>query len=71
MTTPRISRRPGARQDGEFGREAPDLGGMRGDIARRAEIGGVAEGQQPAEAEQQVEGAGKQREAQDLHQEDG
>ncbi len=30
----------------------------------------MAEGQEPAIAEQQVEGAGKEREAQDLHDED-
>ena len=39
------------------------------DVARGAEEHGVAEGQQAAEADQQVEGAGEQREAQRLHQE--
>src|SRR5690606_5101868 len=63
--------RPGAEQDREFGRQAPDLGSMGGDIACRAEIGGMAEGEQPAVTEQEIEGGGEQREAQHLHQEDG
>jgi hypothetical protein len=40
-----------------------------GDVGGEAEEGGMAEGQQAGEAEQQVEGAGEQREAQQLHHE--
>ena len=61
----------GSRCDRELGREAPDLGCMRADIARPAEEQGVAEGQQTDIADQQVERASKQREAQRLHQEYG
>ena len=42
-----------------------------GDVAGAAEEGGVAEGEQAGIAEQQVEGAGKQDEAQQLHHEHG
>ena len=61
--------RRGAEQDRELGRKAPDLGRVGRDVAGRAEEHRVAEREQPAEAEQQVEGAGEQREAQRLHQE--
>ena len=62
-------RRQRAGEDRKLGREAPDLGGMRRQIARPAEIKRVAERQQPDIADQQVERAGEQREAQRLHQE--
>jgi hypothetical protein len=62
-------RADGAERDAQLGREAPDLGGVRRHVAGRAQEHRVAEGQQAAEAEQQVEGAGEQREAQHLHQE--
>ena len=54
---------------GAFAEEV--LRGMGADIARHPEIGRVAEAQQAAEPQQQVEGAGKEREAQHLHGEDG
>ena len=44
---------------------------MAGEVAAHAEIGGMAEAEQPDIADQQVEGAGEQREAEQLHQEDG
>ncbi len=44
---------------------------MRRDIGRAADEGGMAERQQPDKADQQVEGAGEEREAQRLHQEHG
>ena len=59
----------GAGEDREFRREAPGLGGIGGQIARPAEIERMAERQQPDIADQQVEGAGEQRKAQRLHQE--
>ena len=66
-------RRPGQppQGDGDGGVEVPGLHGPGGDIAAHAEIGGVAEGQQPDIADHQVEGAGEQRRAQDPHQEHG
>ena len=54
---------------GELRRQPPDLGGVRRRRSAQAEERGVAEGEQPDIADQQVEGAGKQREAQHLHQE--
>ena len=60
-----------AEQDGELGRQAPNLGRVGGHVAGHAEIGGVPEGQEPAIAEQEIEGAGEQREAQHLHEEHG
>jgi hypothetical protein len=42
---------------------------MRRGVARRAEEHGVTEGKQAAEADQQVEGAGEEREAHRLHHE--
>src|SRR3546814_8335984 len=59
-----------AREHGEFRVEAPDLGGVRRDVARHAEERGMAKGKQAAVAEQKIEGASKQRKAQDLHDED-
>ena len=52
-------RRRGAGEDRQLRREAPHLGGVRADVARRAEKHGVPEGQQADETEQQVEGAGE------------
>src|SRR3546814_8874842 len=43
---------------------------MGGEIGRPSKEGGMAEGQKPRIAEQQVERACEEREAQDLHQED-
>ena len=62
-------RAAGAEQDRQLGRQAPHLGRMRRGIAGGAEEHRVAEGQQPAEADQQVEGAGEEREAHHLHHE--
>ena len=58
-----------AERDRGLRREAPGLGRIGGNIARRAEEHRVPERQQPAEADQQVERAGEEREAQRLHQE--
>jgi hypothetical protein len=58
-----------ARQDGKLGRETPDLGGIGRKIARPAEIERVTEREQSHIADQQVEGAGEQRKAERLHQE--
>src|SRR6266851_2762521 len=64
-------RRRRAEEDREFRRQAPDLGAVRGEVAGGAEERSVAEGEQPDIANQEVEGAGEEREAQRLHQEDG
>ena len=73
--TPNSSPKPAAvsdaEQDAELRRQPPDLDRVRRDIGRRAEERGVAERQQPDIADQQVEGAGEQREAQRLGQEHG
>jgi hypothetical protein len=61
----------GTREQPEFGRGADLLAQPAGDVGRTAEERGVAEGQQAGVAEQQIECAGEQREAQDLHQERG
>ena len=58
-----------AQQDRELRRQAPDLRGVRADVAGHAEEHRMAERQQADEADQQVERAGEQREAQHLHQE--
>src|SRR3546814_14739186 len=58
-----------AREHGEFRIEAPDLGGVRRDVACHAEESGMAEGKQAAVAEQKIEGTGKHRNVQDLHEE--
>ena len=68
---PRTAAASRAGEDRELGREAPDLGGVAGDVAGRAEEGGVAEGEQADIADQEVERAGEEREAQHVHQEDG
>ena len=49
----------------ERARDPTDV--VPGDIAGRAEEHGMAEGEQPGVADQQVEGAGEQGEAEDLH----
>src|SRR5215469_16744610 len=58
-----------AAEDAEFGREAPYLADMRGDVGGAAHERGMAEGQQSDISEQQVESTGEQRHAQPLHQE--
>ncbi|MNK75331.1 hypothetical protein D3C87_948700 [compost metagenome] len=55
-------------QDAQLERHAPDGHRVTGCVARAAEEGGVAERQQAAVAQQQVEGAGKQCKADQLHQ---
>lgn len=47
-------------RNGQLGRQPPHLGRVRRDVAGAAQEHGVAEGQQAAEAQQQVEGAGEQ-----------
>ena len=59
-----------ADQNSEFRRHAPDLERMRRAIARGPQKHRVAERQQAAIADQQVERAGEQREAQRLHHEE-
>ena len=63
-------RRGRAGQHREFGGEPPDFRRVRGDIARPAEIGRMAERQQPSEPEKQVERGREQRETHHLHRED-
>src|SRR5262249_18478528 len=58
-----------AGQDRKLGREAPDLRRVRRQIARPAEIEGMAERQQADIPDQQIEGTGEQRKAHRLHQE--
>lgn len=58
-----------AGQQAEFGRHVPGLHDMAEEVARRAEEHGVAEAHQPDIAQQEIEGAGEQREAQRRHQE--
>ncbi|MNL39447.1 hypothetical protein D3C87_1617270 [compost metagenome] len=58
-------------QQTEFRWPAPGAQRVAGDIAGAAEEGRVAERQQARIADQQVESAGKQGKAQQLHQEDG
>jgi len=58
-------------ENAELWRQAPHFDGIGGDVCRAAEKGGMAERQQPDIADQQIEGAGEQRHAQRLHQEDG
>ncbi len=60
----------GTGENSEFGRNAPDLEGVRRDVAGGAEKHRMAERQQPAIADQQVEGAGQQRKAERLHHEE-
>ncbi len=58
-------------ENAEFRRQPPFLHRMGGEIGGAAEEGRVSEGQEAGVTEQQVEGAGKEREAQQLHQEYG
>ncbi|MCY1247361.1 hypothetical protein D9M72_606820 [compost metagenome] len=59
-----------AKQNANFRRHPPNLDGMGRHIGRTAKEGCMAKGQNAGIAEQQVEGGGKQRKAQHLHQED-
>src|SRR6185437_1721956 len=58
-----------AGQDCEFGRESPDFRRVGREVAGPAEIERVAKRQKPHISDQQIEGAGKQRKAHRLHQE--
>src|SRR5262249_40434077 len=60
-----------APHDGDPRAEAAGGGEPGGDVGGRAEERRVPEGQNAAEAEQQVEGAGKERKTQELHHEYG
>ncbi len=51
-------------------RQAPDLDGLTGAVCGQAEEGRMPEAEQAGEADQQVEGAGKQRKAHQLHRKD-
>ncbi len=58
------------RPAGRFPGDQPSVLDQPGrNVGRAAQEGRMTEGQQPGEAQQQVEGAGEQREAQQLHQE--
>jgi hypothetical protein len=67
---PQQGRRRRAERDRGLRRQAPHLGGVGADVAAHAEKHRVAERQQSAEPDQQVERAGEQRHAQHVHQED-
>jgi hypothetical protein len=67
---PEQRRADDAGQDAQLRRPALRLDEPARDVAGEAEERGMAEGQQAGEPEQQVEGAGEQREAQQLHHED-
>ena len=56
-------------QQTDFGRHAPDLDRLAGDVGRAAKERGVTERQQTGVAQQQVEGRGEQRERHQLHDE--
>jgi len=60
-----------AHDDGKLRRKPPNLGAMRCNIAAHAKIGRMTEGGKPDIPNQQIEGASKQGEAEQLHQEDG
>ncbi len=60
-----------AAEDREFGIEPPDFRRVRADIARHAQEHRVAEREQADIADQQIERAGEQRDAQHLHDEEG
>ena len=70
-TSPRSRGHGRAGEDADFRRQAQHLHGVAGDVGGEAEEHGVPERQQADIADQQVEGAGEQREAQHLHQEHG
>src|SRR5690606_19552207 len=57
-------------QYADFRRHSPDLDRVGAEIGSSPKEGGVAEGEQARIAEQEVEGAGEERKAHDLHQED-
>src|SRR3546814_2378454 len=59
-----------ADENAQFRRQPPFLHRVGGEIRRAAEERRVAEGEDAGIAEQQVEGAGEEGEAQHLHQED-
>jgi hypothetical protein len=67
---PQQRRRRHAQRDRELGRHSPHLGCVRRHVAGHAEEHGVPEGEQTAEADQQIERAGKQRHAQHVHEKD-
>ena len=69
-TQPMIAPVAPPQQDCKLRRQSPVLCGPAADITAEAEIGGVAKAEQADIADQQIERAGKEREAQDLHQED-
>ena len=56
---PQQRRRRGPERDRGLGWQAPDFRGVRAHIARHAEEHRVAEGQQPAEPDQEIERAGE------------
>jgi hypothetical protein len=58
-------------QDRKLGRPSPFLRGVRAHVSRSAEEHRVPEGQEPAEAYEQIERARKKREAQRFHHEHG
>ena len=61
----------GADQNGEFRRQVPRFGCVGAHIGGPSEIQCVTKRQQACIADQKIERAGKQRKAQDLHQEHG
>ena len=63
-------RTSGAGEDRQRGIEAPDLGGVRADVARQAQEHRMAERQQPDIADEEIEGAGEECKAQSLHHEE-
>ena len=67
---PEHGRAGDAGEDRQLGIEPPDLRRVRADIARHAQEHRVAERQQPDIADQQIERAGEQRDAQHLHDEE-
>ena len=63
-------RKPGAGKNAEYRPESPLFGHITGNVRGTAEERGVPERQQAGVAEQQVEGAGEEREAQQVHHKD-
>jgi len=61
----------GAGEDAQFGAHPDIPQHVAAYVAGQAEKGGMAEGQQAGEAQQQIECGGEQAEAQNLHQKDG
>jgi hypothetical protein len=60
-------RRRDAGEQSKFRRQSPAQHRVARDVTARAEKDGMSEGQQTRESEQEIEGAGEQGEAQDLH----